>query len=241
MASIFKNVRLFVGEYNLSGDLNEMALSYKAEIKDATNGLSQAREKLAGLTDWTASVKGMVNLGTNLLDEVIFGKIGLNDQVLSAFPNAAAAGDIGYFGKVDEGEYVPGGKIGDLFLFDVKAEGTGILVRGLSLANATQASSGTGTAVNAGAVGATQKLYAALHVLAVSGTNTPTLTVKVQSDDAQAFLSAVDQITFSPATAVGAQFAAPVDGPITDAWWRANWGITGTNPSFTFILAMGIQ
>jgi len=63
----------------------------------------------------------------------------------------------------------------------------------------------------------------------------------VQSDDAQAFLSPTDRITFAQATAIGAQWATPVSGAITDDWWRLSYTIGGTNPSFMVIVVVGIQ
>jgi hypothetical protein len=89
-------------------------------------------------------------------------------------------------------------------------------------------------------VSATQAVFAGLHVLAVSGTDTPTLTVKLQSDALEAFGSSADQLTFTAATAVGAQFKT-LAGANADTWWRAQWTISGTNPSFTFVLIVLIQ
>ena len=113
------------------------------------------------------------------------------------------------------------------------------VVRGTSLhpPGTARTATGNGTAVQVGAVASGRQMYAALHVLSVSGTATPTLTVKVQSDTV-GFGSATDQITFTAATAVGGQISR-VAGPITDDYWRASWTISGTNPSFLFVVVVG--
>jgi hypothetical protein len=99
---------------------------------------------------------------------------------------------------------------------------------------------GNGTARQLGLVGATQKLYASLHVVDASVADT--LDVKIQSDDASGMGTPTDRITFTQATAVGAQYATPVSGPIaTDTWWRVSYTIGGTSPSFKFAVVVGIQ
>jgi hypothetical protein len=89
-------------------------------------------------------------------------------------------------------------------------------------------------------VSASQKMYAALHVRSVSGTN-PTLDVVVQSDTV-GFPSATSRITFSQATATTNrhQFSS-VAGAITDDYWRVSYTIGGTGtPTFSFAVTVGI-
>ena len=65
---------------------------------------------------------------------------------------------------------------------------TGGVVRGQLIhpGSASRTSSSTGTGQQLGAVVAGKSMYAALHVLTATGT-TPSLTVKVQSDDNGSF------------------------------------------------------
>jgi hypothetical protein len=99
---------------------------------------------------------------------------------------------------------------------------------------------GNGTAVQHVAVTtAAQYLYASLHVLSVSGTATPTLTVKVQSDTV-GFPSPTDRITFTAATAQSSQISR-VAGINTDDYYRISYTISGTNPSFLALVAVGVQ
>ena len=138
-------------------------------------------------------------------------------------------------------EYSPGAAVGELFAFNISAGGCDLLARGTVLENAVKTATANGTARNLGAVGAAQKLYAGMHVLAVSGTN-PTLDMIIQSDDAEGFLSSANRITFAQKTAIGSQWATPVAGAITDTWWRCAYTIGGTdNPSFTVVVVLAIQ
>jgi hypothetical protein len=62
----------------------------------------------------------------------------------------------------------------------------------------------------------------------------------IQSDNAEAFTTPTARITFAQATAAGAQLLS-ANGAITDDWWRVNYTIAGTAPSFTFGVAIGIR
>lgn len=133
------------------------------------------------------------------------------------------------------------GQPGDLAMGRYDFAGSGRMVRGIVLhpPGTARTSSASGAARQQGAIGATQTGYAALHVLSVAGTATPTVTVKVQSDDNSGFSSATDRITFTGATAVGYQWGT-VAGAVTDDYWRVVWTISGTNPSFLFAVTFGI-
>ena len=172
---------------------------------------------------------------------MLFSRLGLKGEVLSISPQAGAEGEIGYSFQTALSEYSPGAPVGEILAFSVSGEASsGPLVRGTILHNATRTANGQGSAFQVGAVGASQKLYAALHVVAASGT-TPTLDVIVQSDDAMGMASPTNRITFAQASAIGAQWATPVAGAITDDWWRVDYTIGGGGPSFTFVCIIGIQ
>lgn len=241
---VLLNCKLYLGGFDLSGDLNALGLSWEAEtVDDSTFGSGTTRAFLGGLKRILAQHAGHNQYGTNLVDEVLFNRIGVVNQPMTIAPLTGAEGEPAYAFQSSLSRYSPiGGAVGTAADFDVTGEASGTpLIRGTIAHNATRTATGNGTAFNLGAVGAAQKLYAALHVLAVGGTATPTLTVKVQSDDASGFASPTDRITFTAATAIGAQWATPVPGSITDAWWRATWTISGTTPSFLFVVLAGIQ
>jgi len=134
-----------------------------------------------------------------------------------------------------------GGSVGDLSALSVDAVGAGGVrpVRGLIMHPETaRATSGSGVARQLGAVSSSQTVYAALHVVAASGT-TPTLDVIVESDDASGFATPTTRLTFAQTAGktAGWQSAA---GAIADDWWRVGWTVGGTDPSFTFAVVVGI-
>lgn len=92
----------------------------------------------------------------------------------------------------------------------------------------------TGVAFNLGAVAdEVAALYAILHVYGDPEGTLPTLDVTVESDASQAFPSPATAYTFAQQTARGGLYAVPVEGPLTDTWWRIKAVIGGTSsPAF---------
>ena len=238
---VLKNARIFAGGYDLSGDSNQVALKYSAEILDSTVFNAASKGRTPGLLDTGIEASGFWDDATAVADTYAGAKLAVVDTPITAIPSAAAQGDLAYFFKSLLGEYSPGAAVGELLKFSLTAQGTDSLLRGNILEYAIKTATAAGAAQQLGAVLATQKLYAVMHVLEVSGTN-PTLDMLIQSDSAQAFSSPETKITFARATEIGAQYAVPVDGAILDEWWRCSWTIGGTdNPSFTVAVAMAIM
>lgn len=240
---VIKNARLWIGGYNLSGDVNRLAMSLSAELLDDTTLEDSARSRLPGLLVSALQCEGFWDAGAGKPDDVVDGYFAIADVPVSVCPiAAAAAGSRAFTFRAALADYQRGAQVGELFKFSAGAEGSGgvPLVRGLVLNNQAQTATGAGAAYQLGALAAGESLYASLHVLAVAGTDTPTLTCKIQSDDAEAMASATDRITFTNNTALGYEWKS-VAGALTDDWWRAQFTISGTNPSFTFALIAGIR
>lgn len=238
------DARIYVAGADLSGYSNQVEVAAEAEALDKTTFTSSGyREFVGGHRSLTGSVSGFFDAGSaSLPDDRFFADLGATGVPWSVCPTAGAVGDVAYTSSVFRPSYTLLGDVGQLAPFTSTVAGDGKpLVRGQILhpAGTARTTTGTGTSAQLGTVSATQRLYAALHVFSVSGTSTPTLTVKVQSDNATGFPSSADVITFTGATAVGGQFSSAA-GAITDDWFRVSWTISGTTPSFTFAVVVGI-
>ncbi len=237
---VIKDGKVFLAGYDLSGDVNAAAIDYSADALDVTCLGDSTHIRIGGIKTVTAQVEGYYDGTDN--DQQLFSRIGTADVPLTICPQDANEGSRAYTFKTMVASYSPGGSLGEAMTFSVSGEATGYeLVQGVVLLNGTKTVTGNGTGQLLTAVTATQQLFAALHITAV-GDAAAALVVKIQSDDNSGFTTPVDRITFTSANAIGAQWATPVNGPITDTYWRAVWTITGgTTPSFTFIVPMGIQ
>lgn len=234
------DAKIYVAQYDWSGDMNSVALEYAAEMQDATTFGQTTRINKGGLKTARLSTEGYWSAGSGEIDPAIFAEIGVADRPVSVTPGSGAAGEAAYLFRTIRGSYSPGAQIGEMLRFRTEAMAAGGhgLVRGTVLFNGTAGSTSAGTKYQLGAVGATQRLYAALHVLDVSGTS-PTLDVAIESDADASAGSETGRISFTQATGVTSEWAS-VAGAITDTYWRISYTIGGTDPSFTFVLTAGI-
>lgn len=237
------NVRLFTGSADLTTVNNKVEVKAEAERQDATAFAASGvvwKETLTGIRSTSITAEGQWEaLDLSRVDNVSFADLG-SVTPWTVCPADANVSSLAYLTGLLRGTYELGGSIGEVAPWTAEGDGTYPLVRGVVAhpPGTARTSSGTGTSIQLGAVSATQSLYAGLHVLSVSGT-TPSLTVRIESDNATGFPSAATVTTFTAATALTSQFVR-VAGPITDDWFRAAWTISGTTPSFLFCLALGI-
>jgi hypothetical protein len=238
---VSKDCKAWVGQYALHGSLNRIDLSDATEPQDETVFGSDSRIHKPGLAVIAASYAGFFSAGTGEIDDALQAVRGTGDTIVSLAPTTGAVGERCYTFRALHSEIRREGQVGELALINAAAVSSSgdPLVPGYVLHNDTQTATGTGTAVEAGAVAASQFLYAALHVLSASGT-APTLDVVVQSDDGSGMATPTNRITFTQVTAAGTQWATPVAGAITDTFWRPSFTIGGTSPSFEFVLVIGI-
>ena len=179
-----------------------------------------------------------------VIDKALYNNMATAGSPVSILPEGSTIGSRAFFFKGAQGEYSPGGSVGELLGFSWAAGANDKLLRGNVLENARVTATSTSTPQQLGAVATNQYLYAALHVLSVGGTVSPTLDVVIQSDNAVGFLSAATPIiTFTQATGITSEYATPVDNTTctTDDYWRVSYTTGGTSEEFVFIVVMAIM
>jgi hypothetical protein len=236
---VLTNAKILMGGYNLSGYSNNVALNSEVEMLDDTVfGTSGTRSNKPGLKNITFTA-GM--FWDTALDAMMFGRIGATSEVISCAPEGNVEGDTSYLFKAFQGVYNPmGGGVGEIMRGDLDGKAAGVpLVRGYLMATGAKVASGNGTGGLYGAVSATQRIYSALHVVAISGSAVPTITCIIESDDAAGFATPTTRLTHDAMIAIGSNWKEAA-GPITDTYWRAKWTVSGTNPSLTIFWSFGI-
>lgn len=238
---ILTNQMLIVGGYELTSSVNSIQLEYAAEAKDYTTMGDTTRKFIGGLKTVQLQAAGFYDAVP--ADSPLFTNIGVADVPISITGQGATVGDIGYFFRSMMGEYSFGESIGEVNKFNLGAGcAQSPLVRGYLLNDSTETSSGNGTGVQVGAAASGQTVYAALHVVASSGSGDQTLDVTIGSDDNAGFTSETNRFTFTQATTSVTSEFLTLAGPITDDYWRVNFTIAGSgSPSFDIILMLGIQ
>jgi hypothetical protein len=244
VSTILTNVRCFAVGADLTGNSNKIELTAEVESKDSTNYASNGwGEVKGGLTSAEISGGGQWEAGDpSKVDDASWSQLGGTGPWSISANNSASVGDLAYLTNAMRSEYTLGEAVGEVAPWTGTAKSSWPVARGQFAhpPGTARTATGTGTALNLGAVTAGKRLYAALHVLSVSGT-TPSITARVESDDNSGFSSATTRLTFDAATAVGGQILRTDGTAITDTWWRVAWTISGTTPSFLFVAALGIQ
>lgn len=242
---VLTDVKTWLDQYDVSGDMNSCALSYESELQEDTVFGNDTRSRKGGLEVIRAQHEGLWSGGDGNVDDALFSKIGATESPLTIAPTGGARGEVAYFFKAEQAEYSPDGEVGGMFEFSVSADGGGgeHLVNGtVEHAKGQETSSGNTAGTELGSVGSDEDVWAVLHVFSNQGDSSQTLDAKVQSDDSSSFASPVDQITFSQVTTTNTSEIGSAAGSISDTWWRVNWTIGGTgSPGFTFAVVIGIQ
>ena len=230
------NVGLFWGGYSLASTFNAIGLNLGNSVQDDTVYGDTFQSNAAGLSSVSLEGEGYWD-STN--DSTLYSSIsvGAAETVVTVCPVDLAAGSPALFSKITTAEYNPfaNGTVGEMLAFRVSGEGRGeksVSGEIFVTPGTTRTSSGTSLANNLGALSSTQTIYSALHVLSASGT----LDVVIKSDSDVSFGSPDTRITHSQFSAIGAELKSAA-GPTTDAWWRADFTISG---SFDFIVSLAI-
>lgn len=234
---VLKDCAIYYDGYIFSSNINNVQFNYGARMLDAGTFGNDTEINAAGPFTASATASGFwdADASTYNPDLKLWGDVGSDDKLFSAFPETTTAGSRGFGLLTSRAAYNVSGAWGDLFKFDAEGASRSRLLQLEVIENSTQTSSTSGSYETVGAVAANQKVYAIMHVTSVSGTN-PTLDVTIEST------GGTNRFTFAQATAVGAQYLTPVAGAIADTTWRASWTIGGTDtPTFTFLVAIAIM
>jgi hypothetical protein len=241
----WKDMSILLGSIEMAGNAKVFDLTTDVQVLDTTSLAS---------TGWVSVIGGNKSGKVNLdfmqdvvasgVDDTLWPLLGVAGTPKSICTNSAD-GSVAYLLQTIPLSYTPvSGAVGDLAMGNISGSSSnGPVVRGTLIhpSNVSRTSTSTGTGRQLGAVVAGKSMYAALHVVTVSGTN-PTLAVIVQSDDNAGFTTPTSRITFSTATATTnrAQMSS-VAGAITDDYWRISYTIGGTgSPTFAFAVTAGI-
>lgn len=240
---VLTDCTIFLAGHDFTTDSNSLSLSMEVdEQENTTFGGGGWRSRIGGLKSAELSLDGFWQAGAGSVDADTFPTLGTANEVVTLTPTGAA-GAVAYFLQATKFTYEVFGDIGEVTPFTLEAmgsEGASGLVRGqLAKAKGTVSATGaTGSAVNLGAGAAGKYLYLAFHVFS-AGT---TLSLKVESDNAEAFSTPADVAgaAIGPLTAAGGTWMTRVDASaITDTWFRLN--ATACTGTFSVAGALAIQ
>jgi hypothetical protein len=239
---VLTNAKVLLAQADLSGFSNKVELMREVEELDSTVFADDGfRSKVGGLSKVSGSVSGFWEAGSDAHpDDRFWADLGAASLPLTVSPTGATVADVAYLTRVLQPKYTQGGDVGALLAFQASVVGDGTpLARGQVAFNGTATATATTAALTLSAPTATQRVYAAIHVLSVSGAGA-SLTVSVQGDDASGFPSPATVATSDAITSAGATWLAGEVGATTDSFYRLSFLISGTSPEFVVVAAIGV-
>lgn len=237
------DARIYADGADLSGHSNRIDLAADVEEQDATTFASSGwREKAAGLRSVQSMVGGFFQAGDGTLpDDRFFADLGVANVPYTVLAATPTVGDLAYFTKLTRLQYTQKADIGALVAYESSGSGSGVpLVRGKVANSTARTATATTTPIQLATPGAAEKVYCAIHVLAVSGTGSPTMTATLQGDNGVGFATPATVVAGAGLTAVGSQWLAGAAGVTADDWYRLSLVISGSSPSFLFVASIGI-
>lgn len=235
----FVDATVWIGGFDFTSDTNQVGLQLSTTELDNTCFGQTHRSRIGGLRNTAITAAGNWYSDTAAApDPNLYAALGTKDRVFTIAPESEEV-STAYMAQGLTSQYDLFGQLDQVTPWSLTASGSnkygcvrGQVAKAKGSVNSTGA---TGSVVELGAVGASQYLYASLHVFS-AGT---TITVQVQSDDNSGFTTPTTRGTFSGLTATGGNFLTRVAGSITDTYWRFNVSaITGT---FQIAGAIGIR
>jgi len=231
-----KAVDCFVDEFDFSGISNSCDIEVTTGVVEVTAFGDTAATFVEGKPGTRITWNALYNTTE---DAEMFADLGLaTDNYLAIAPDTMADGGIVWTTKAHLAtDAVPSGT-GAAIGLNCTWVGTDPLGDGIILErDAAVSSTTTGTAYNHGAALATQKIVATLHVLSAAG---GTLNVTIESDDNEAFTSAVVRLTFTQVTTTAIAEIKTANGAITDTWWRSVCTTGGGAPVYNVLVTFAI-
>jgi hypothetical protein len=237
----WKDMSILVGSIEMACYAKSFSVNNEVAQLDTTSLCSTGwTSSIGGLKSGSVQIEFMQDVAEASVDDTLYPLLG-QAGVVKSIVTGSADGSAAYLLKSIPLTYTPvQGAVGELAMGNISgSSSTGPVVRGKLLhpSNVSRSSSSTGTGRQLGAVAAGQKVYAALHVIAASGT--PTLDVIVQSDDNAGFTTPTTRLTFTQATGLTSELLSTA-GAITDDYWRVSYTIGGSSPEFAFAVTCGI-
>ena len=237
---VLSDVAFWYGTHAIKSDINEVQLAMSADEVDFSNmGSSGWKEFQAGLVRGGVSFAGFFEAAQP--DAYLSGQHTLGDVPVTVGPEGGADGGRVFITKPLMLTYNRSGNVGEAFKISVAGPANEPIVSATCLGNGTYTSTTTGTGRQIGAVGASEKAYAALHCLSASAGDTCDVTI--ESDDNASFTSPTTRFTFTQISGgtISSEWKS-LAGAITDDYWRAVVTIAGDgSESFELIISLGVK
>jgi hypothetical protein len=237
-----RDSKVWFGGYDLTGYLSEANSQTAGDLAEASPFGSTVKGWVGGKSDATLSAGGFYDGSADAVDEVFAAALNGVAREMTHLIAGDALGARGRSMTAVETQYevtTPADGVAGISMEAQSAVGP----EPVFVVHPKGAETATGedaTAVDGGATpGATSESWAAyLHVFAVAGTGTPTLTARIQDSADNSTFADVTGGAFAAKTAIGSERIAGAAGATLRRYVRSARVISGTGPSITYGIAV---
>jgi len=236
----FNDAGIYIDSLDLTGLSNSGRLTCEGTVLDRSNFRSGSwNESIIGAKTSTLAAAGQADMAVGSTDDWQFANLGATGRVVTIAGRETEA-DVAYMLQSMPTNFQVGGDwntIAPYTLNGVCSDAVGV-IRGAVFCEAktVSATGALGTAVQLGAVSATQFAYSTIHLMGTAGTS---ITVVIESAAASDFAGAATRITHGSHTTVGGRWGLRAAGSITNTWWRAR--VSAVSGTWVVGVAAGIQ
>jgi hypothetical protein len=213
--------------YDFSQQFTELMVNRSSESLDVSTMGSQTRKHKGGVQDVSVTGKGFVNLGTSLMDGIIFGKVGIDATLATVFmdgiPNVACSTAGGYGISGVSVKHIFGGSYGTVLPFDLDIQTQSALSPVVVLSNtlstaygdsgpwSTGANNGAAVPLSTNGMSTSEKLYGGFHITTMStALNSLGISAVIAAASSSGFATSNTRITFSAKTCKSGTWGTPV-------------------------------
>lgn len=228
--------RVYLDEFDLSGDLNAFTLNINQETPVCTAFSDTGPRRLVGSHDYDAGYIGFLEPVTLLYDQQIFDLLGDGaDHYIASHPGANAEGSVVYEGTYRLAGEPRSAELGGVVMLNFDVAASAGLVRGIVLGNSVETGAGQSDGIEQGATTSPEEYQVVFRLIAFTGTD---ITIKVQGSsdngggDAYADVSG---LTSGALTGIGVVRVSVTAS--TEAWKRLDF--SGTFSSATILVTGG--
>lgn len=232
---ILTDANVFVDGFEMQSEMNALSVDPSKETKEDTAFGQNTRSFVPGLKTVAMNVSGICKQ----VNEANLSDID-NENVVVTFSDENSEGAVAYSFKSSQSSYNKSFTHGELVEFSFDAFATNDMVRGyIASIEKNVTTDGVGSALNLGAITSGQKLYASLHVLSVSDSDS--LDVDIEMDATGAFSGSESVVASFNTASLPTSEWVEVEGPLTGDYFRAVHAVTGTDVSIDYVLFLAVK
>ena len=178
-----QQTRVYLDEFNLSGDLNSSALDLRNELANVTTFADNGPRRVEGNYDTTHQHTGFFDGAGDGIDDAVFAALGSDDDhCLAQLFGGDAEGSVGYESVVRIERQPRVARVGEAVSLSFDAAGSNGTARAVVVRNGSITGVGTGPGRNLGATSAGQVVVATARVVSGTFTNLA-LDIQQSNDD----------------------------------------------------------